>query len=154
MKRSVFIIPFVLLVVAAASCQQPSAGDIWRWIPSDVGVTGKDAEIVRNTQYLSIKIEAAHVSYKSGFLENIKQIVVSSNVGFDLGSQKVQSLNVDRTWQKSSKSDDDIPVNDLLAVLSPASPNSVSIKMSFSGIGEDRFKGIFDVLSSPEVKTA
>jgi len=26
-------------------------------------------------QYVSVKIQAAHVSYKSGFLENIKQIV-------------------------------------------------------------------------------
>ena len=107
------------------------------------------------TPNISIKIEAAHVSYKSGFLENIKQIVVSSNVSFDLGNQKVQALTVNRTWQKTgNKSDDDIAVNDLLAVLSPASPSSISIKMQFSGIGQDRFKEIyFDLLSSADVKT-
>jgi hypothetical protein len=154
MKRIVPVVLFGLLVASVASCQQSSAGDIWRWIPFDASVAAKDAAIARNAQYVSIKIEAAHVSYKSGFLENIKQIVVSSSVSFDLGNQKVQALNVNRTWQKSGKSDDNIPVNDLLAVLSPASPNSVSIKMSFNGIGEDRFKGVFDALSSTDVKTA
>ena len=153
MKRFLFLVLFSFLGVSIASSQQPSAGDVWRWIPFDKDASGKDTQIVRNTQYVSIKIEAAHVSYKSGFLENIKQIVVSSSVSFDLGNQKLQALNVNRTWQKSSNSDDNIPVNDLLAVLSPASPTSVGIKMSFSGIGQDRFKAIFDVLSTPEVKT-
>jgi len=149
-----FAIILAVLITHLAYSQQPVSGDIWRWLPFDGGTIGKDSQIVRNSQYVSIKVQAAHVSYKSGFLENIKQIVVSSNVSFDLGTQKVQALSINRTWQKSKKSDDNIPVNDLLAVLSPASPNAIAIKMSFAGIGEDKFKSVFDLLSNNDVKTA
>jgi Carboxypeptidase regulatory-like domain len=142
------------MIGVSGNCQQQSSGDIWRWIAFDGGATGKESQIVRNTQYVSIKIAAAHVSYKSGFLENIKQIVVSSNVSFDLPGQKVEALTINRTWQKSKKSDDDIPANDLLAVLSPASPSNINVRMAFAGIGEDRFKSIFDLLASSDVKTA
>src|SRR5689334_2857595 len=44
--------------------------------------------------------------------------------------------------------------NDLLAVKYPALMDSLTIKIGFRGIGEDRFKKIFDVLSKDEVKTA
>src|SRR5436305_9329237 len=129
----------LVFFASLAHSQQSLSGDVWRWLPFENGAKGKDAQIVRNAQYVSIKIQAAHVSYRSGFLENIRQIVVSSNVSFDLASQKIQALSINRTWQKSRESDDSIPVNDLLAVLSPASPNSITIKMTFSGIGESRF---------------
>src|SRR5712671_960346 len=148
------IIAGTFLLSCPARSQNAQSGDTWKWIPFESKMSAKDAQIVRNSQYVSIKVQAAHVSYKSGFLENIKQIVVSSNVSFDLGTQKVQALSINRTWQKSKKSDDNIPVNDLLAVLSPASPNAIAIKMSFAGIGEDKFKSVFDLLSNNDVKTA
>jgi Carboxypeptidase regulatory-like domain len=148
-----YIIGSFLLVTPARS-QQAVSGDILKWNPFDSKTNSKDAQIVRNSQYVSIQIQAAHVSYKSGFLENIKQIVVSSSVSFDLQSQKVDGLIVNRTWDKSKTSDDDMPVHDLLADLSPASPTSIKIKVDFAGIGQDRFKPIFDILANSDVKTA
>jgi len=130
------------------------SGDTWKWIPFTSNTSAKDAQIVRNAQYVSVKIQAAHVSYRSGFLENIKQIVVTSDVSFDLDGRKVEGSIVNRTWEKSSSSEDDIPVNDLLADLSPASPTSFKLTVDFSGIGEDRFKRVFDVLANADVKTA
>jgi hypothetical protein len=149
-----FAIILTVLVTHMAHSQQTVSGDIWRWLPFDGGTIGKESQIVRNLQYVSIKVQAAHVSYKSGYLENIKQIVISSSVTFDLNTQKVQALSINRTWHKSKNSDDNIPVNDLLAVLSPASPSSIEIKMSFAGIGEDKFKSVFELLSNNDVKTA
>jgi Carboxypeptidase regulatory-like domain len=139
---------------AKSQTQSVQSGDTWKWIPFDSKMSAKDAQIVRNAQYVSVKIQAAHVSYKSGFLENIKQIVVTSNVSFDLDGRKVEGTIVNRTWEKAANSEDDIPVNDLLADLSPASPTSIKLKVDFSGIGQDKFKRIFDVLANPDIKTA
>jgi len=148
------IIISTLLLANPVRSQQVESGDILKWIPFDTSTTAKDGQIVRNTQYVSVQIQAAHVSYKSGYLENIRQIVVSSNVSFDLVGQKVDGLIVNRTWEKSKNSDDDVPVHDLLAELSPASPTSIKIKVDFAGIGQDKFKPIFDILANGDVKTA
>lgn len=151
MKRA--CVAFIFLVCAGVtSAQSQGSGDVWRWIPFDATQNPQTAQIVRNAEYVSIKIEAAHVSYKSGYLENIKQIVVSSDVSFDLPTQKIQALNVNLTWQRSGN-ENDMPVNDLLAVLSPATPSSINVRVQYAGIGEDRFKPIFDLLSSSDVKT-
>ncbi len=153
--RLCIVISALLLSNPARSQQVESgAGDILKWIPFETTTTAKDAQIVRNAQYVSVQIHAAHVSYKSGYLENIRHIVVSSNVSFDLAGQKVDGLIVNRTWEKSKKSDDDMPVHDILADLSPASPTSIKIKVDFAGIGTDKFKPIFDILANGDVKTA
>ena len=144
----------IFLLSCPARPQNVQSGDTWKWIPFDSKVSAKDAQIVRNAQYVSVKIQAAHVSYSSGYLENIKQIVVTSNVSFDLDGRKVEGSIVNRTWEKSRNSEDDIPVNDLLADLSPASPTSIRLKVDFSGIGQDRFKPIFDILANADTKTA
>jgi hypothetical protein len=148
------VIAGTFLLCCSAKSQSIQSGDTWKWIPFDSKMSAKDAQIVRNAQYVSVKIQAAHVSYKSGFLENIKQIVITSNVSFDLDGRKVEGLIVNRTWDKSPNSEDDVPVNDLLADLSPASPTSIRLKVDFSGIGQDRFKPIFDILANADTKTA
>ena len=148
------VLVFAFVLAGAARGQDLTQGDVWRWIPFEGKTDAKDAQIVRNTEYISIKLETVYAYYKSGFLENVRQIVVSSQVAFDLGDKKVEGSMVNRTWQKSRNSGDFIPVNDLLAVLSPATPTSIKIKVDFAGIGEDRFKAIFDILSNPDLKTA
>src|SRR4051794_22041398 len=91
------VLCLVICVAGFADAQKSVSGDIWRWLPVADGGNGKEAQIARNAQYVSIKIEAAHVSYKSGFLENIRSIVVSSSVAFDLGTRKLEALSVNRT---------------------------------------------------------
>ncbi len=131
------VLVFAFVLAGAARGQDLTQGDVWRWIPFEGKTDAKDAQIVRNTEYISIKLETVYAYYKSGFLENVRQIVVSSQVAFDLGDKKVEGSMVNRTWQKSRNSGDFIPVNDLLAVLSPATPTSIKIKVDFAGIGED-----------------
>jgi len=136
-----------------AMSQDAPQGDIWLWLP-DGNVSSKDSQIVRNKEYVSIKLQSVYAYYHSGFLENVKQLVVTSEVSFDLSGNAVRNTMVNKSFQKSKDSGDFLGVNDHLAVLSPATPNSVQIKVGIAGIGEDRFKAIFDVLSNGDLKTA
>jgi hypothetical protein len=155
MKRNIVRVAFLILGFAVVSNSQTvQSGDVWLWIPFDAAADAKDQQIVRNSEYISVKFQAAHISYKSGFLENIRQIVISSSVGFGLEGKAVVGTNINRTWQKSNNSEDSVLVNDLLTELAPAAANSISIKVNFNGIGQDRFKSIFDILSSADFKTA
>ena len=155
MKLSRICFCVMVLVCTNVARSQPISGDVSFWIPFSTVANAKDLQIVRNSQYISIRIARAHVSYRSGFLENIRKIVVNSSVSFDIDKQRVQALTINLTWQRSSgKAEEDLPVQDLLAVLSPAASDRIAIKVGFSGIGKNVFKGVFDVLADPQIKTA
>lgn len=154
MRRVLIVLSLAIFLCRAVCGQAQQAGDAWIWFPLSPETTSKDAQIVRNTQYVSVKLQAAHISYKSGYLENIKKVVISSSVTLNLQDKPVQGTNVNLTWQKSNKAEDSILVDDLLAVLSPTTPSSLSIKVNFNGIGQDKFASIFDALSSGNIKTA
>ncbi len=130
------------------------SGDIAFWIPNSETPSPAAAQVVRNDEYVSIKLESVFAYYRSGFLENISNLVVASNVQFNDDSRALESAQVNKVWQTIDKDGDYIAINDHLAVLAPTTPLSIKIKVSFRGIGEDVFKKIFDVLDSSALKTA
>lgn len=149
----VMLLAFASPVTVVAQGSGP-AGDITFWIPFKAGVSQKDAQVSRNKEYVSIKLHSVFAYYKSGFLENIKQLIVASDIAFEREGKLVEGTMVNKSWQKLDSSGDFIALNDHLAVLAPATPPSVRLKISFRGVGEDKFKKVFDVLSSADLKTA
>jgi hypothetical protein len=133
---------------------QTLSGDIAFWIPFNTDDSLTNAQVIRNEEYFSIKLQSVFAYYKSGFLENIKQLVVASQIDTSGSGQAVSSAMINKSWQCLDKSGDFIGINDHLAVLAPATPTSVKLTISFRGVGEDKFKSVFDLLADPTMKTA
>ena len=51
------VLVFAFVLAGAARGQDLTQGDVWRWIPFEGKTDAKDAQIVRNTEYISIKLE-------------------------------------------------------------------------------------------------
>ena len=153
MKKALisFLALSILYVYAAVGQQQE--GDITFWIPLRSGVSRQEAQILRNSQYVSIKLHSVYAYYRSGFLENIKTLVITSKIALDRAGKQVESVMLNKTLAKSSESGDFIGLNDHLAILSPATPAGIQIGIGFRGIGEDRFRKVFELLSGSELKT-
>lgn len=148
-------IKFIFLYILLSSCSLPDIyaqnGDVSFWIPSDKITTNQF--VPRNTRYFSIRVHSAFVYYKSGFFENIKNVVVASDVTL-IGKTPVQGTQISKTLQKIDNTGDFIAINDHLVAFAPTTPTKVVLKGMFRGIGEDRFKIVFDTLADPAVKTA
>lgn len=151
--------PFLLLISLPFQATGQSSGpqgDMVFWIPFKPGASKRAAQIPRNSQYVSIKIHSVHAYYRSGFFENIKNITVISEISLMEGGRVMEGLDgtmVNGVFEKSRNADDFVGLNSHLAVLSPAVPDQVKMRIRFSGIGEDRFKGLFDLLSGEDVKS-
>ncbi len=142
----------VLALPLSAMGQSGQQGDYVFWVPFKPDTTKQQAQIQRNANYVSIKLHSVYVYYKSGFLENIRSIVISSEVALERNGKLVQGDTVHGTLEKSRSSGDFVGVNAHLAVLAPATPPSVQIQVKYQGIGEDRFRQIFDLLSGSDLK--
>src|SRR5437879_1409842 len=62
-----------------AAGQNPT-GDIVLWVPFRASTSRESAQITRNARYVSIKLQSVYAYYKSGFLENIKHLIVKSDM--------------------------------------------------------------------------
>jgi hypothetical protein len=149
-RASVFVVLFFILAPVSVAAQ---SGDVVLWIPVNTGVTKKDAQIPRNKQYVSVKLHSVYAYYKSGFFENIKQLLVKSDISLEQGGRRVEGTMLNASRELPSKTGEFIGLNDHIAVLTPSSPTSVSLRVGFRGVGEDKFKKIFDVLSGSGLKT-
>jgi hypothetical protein len=139
----------MLVLMRVPMFAQAGVGDKVFWVPKSAANTSAASQIKRNSKYVSVRLASAYAYYKSGFFENIKSVVVSSGITIDKG-QELQMINASR--MKSPKDGDFIGIGDHLLVFAPASPQSIRITVSFGGVGEDKFKSIFDLLSGSELK--
>jgi len=152
MKRHIIFLFLILLISLIIPFQaQAQSGDISFWLPAQVGI---DAQVKRNEEYFSIKLESVFAYYKSGFFENIKNLIVASEFILAESKSTIQSTVVNKTWQKLDKDGDFIGANDHLVVLAPSTASNVQIKVSFRGIAEDKFLILFQALSDPTFKSA
>jgi hypothetical protein len=147
-----FLIALIVPTMPVAALAQN--GDQSFWLPIDSRSTPEAAQVARNKEYISVKLHAVFAYYKSSFLENIKQLIVASDIATSGQNALVEGTMVNKNWQKLESTGDFIGINDLLAALTPTTPTSIRLKISFRGIGSDKFKPIFDILSSPDLKTA
>jgi len=153
MQRLIIFLSLILLIIPLKVHAQ--SGDIAFWLPGPEAPSVSDAQVKRNEEYFNIKLHSVFAYYKSGFFENIKQLIVVSEISLsEENKSPIQSTIVNKLWQKLDKNGDFIGVNDHLVVLSPAKTPNVKIKVSFRGIGKDRFKPLFEALSDPTFKTA
>jgi hypothetical protein len=153
MKWAAVVLSF-LAVTAFYQFASAESGDISFWLPPAENKIPAEAQVKRNVEYFSVKLHSVYAYYKSGFLENIKKIVVASETCASGDAKFVQSTMVNKTWQKLDKEGDFIGVNDHLVVLSPAKASNIKIRVAFRGIGEDRFQHLFDALADSTLKTA
>jgi len=146
---------FVLLLVFlfAPISARAQGGDIVLWIPLKSGVTKKDAQISRNKEYVSIKLQSVYAYYRSGFFENIKQLLIKSDISLEQGGKRDQGTMLNVSKELPSQSGEFIGLNNHIAVLTPSSRTSIMLSVGFRGVGEDKFKKIFDLLSGPALKT-
>jgi hypothetical protein len=141
-----------LLILASSFSSAQTTGDSVLWIPFTPGTTRKAAQVPRNGKYINVKIQSAYAFYKSGFLENIRTLVVSSEVALQ-GTTLVKGSQVQATLQKSKRDGDFIGgVTDHLVASAPTTFKTMQLTFKFRGIGEDRFKKMFDVLTSSDMK--
>ena len=150
-RLSLFVLLFVFLFAPIRAYAQ--SGDIALWIPLKSGVTKKDAQISRNKEYVSIKLQSVYAYYRSGFFENIKQLLIKSDISLEQGAKRDQGTMLNASRELPSKSGEFIGLNDHIAVLTPSSRTSIMLNVGFRGVGEDKFKKIFDLLSGPALKT-
>ncbi|MCI0402902.1 MAG: hypothetical protein L0212_05190 [Acidobacteria bacterium] len=150
MRPACILVQLVLLLLPPTALGQ--AGEIWFWLPSRPGVSGQGAQVPRNTKYVSVKLHSVYVYYRSGFFENIKWVLISSELSVEHQAKIIQATFVNRTLQKSKETGDFVGLGDHLAWLSPATPPGVKLRVTFRGVGEDRFKKIFDVLADKDFK--
>ncbi len=152
--RHLFMILFLISLIIPSRLYA-QGGDIAFWIPESGLTSESDTQVQRNGDYFSIKIHSVYAYYKSGFFENIKKLIVVSETSIvEAGKPPIQSTMINKVWQRLDKSGDFIGVNDHLVVLSPAMASNIQLKVSFRGIGEDRFKMLFEALSEPSFKAA
>lgn len=153
MKRLIIFLFLISLIIPLKVHAQ--SGDIAFWLPESGVTSSSDTQVKRNAEYFSIKLHSVFAYYKSGFLENIKKLIVVSEISLlEENKSSIQSTMINKSWQKLDKNGDFIGVNDHLVVLSPATTTNVKIKVSFRGIGKDQFNILFDVLSDSTFKTA
>ncbi len=153
MKWIAVVLSFVA-VTASVPFALAQSGDISFWLPPAENKVPAEAQVKRNADYFSVKLHSVYVYYKSGFLENLKKIVVATETCTSGDTKAVQSAMINKTWQKLDKEGDFIGVNDHLVVLSPVTASNIKIKVAFRGIGEDKFQFLFDALSDSTLKTA
>lgn len=150
------ILSFILLLLLILSpTVYAQSGDISFWLPKKNAKSISAAQVKRNGEYFSIKLHSVFAHYKSSFLENIKKIIIVSETStIEENKPAVQSTMLNKVWQKLDGNGDFIGVNDHLVVLSPATISNAKIKVSFQGIGEDKFGFVFDALSDSSFKSA
>jgi hypothetical protein len=153
MNKKVLNTCILIFLVLAPSSGFAQTGDVALWIPLKSGVTKKDAQIYRNRGYVSIKLQSVYAYYKSGFFENIKQLLVKSDIALEQGNKRAQGTMLNTSRELPNKSGEFIGLNDHIAVLTPSSPTSIELNVGFRGVGEDRFKKIFELLSGSALKT-
>lgn len=149
------VFPIFLIVATPLHCVgQQSYGDLTIWLPAHQGVKSQDSQIIRDGEYLSVRLQSVYVFYKSGFLANIRTVVVKSQIDLKMRNSSIQGGMVDATRDKANSTGEFIGCNDLLAALTPSTPDAVQIEISFRGVGQDRFKSLFDLLATPDFKQA
>lgn len=154
MKKCLIISLFLVSIIATPEAY-PQSGDIAFWLQEPGLASTSNPQVKRNGEYFSLKLHSVFAFYKSGFFENIKKLLVVTETSVSEENRStIQSTMVNKVWQQLDQNGDFIGVNDHLVVLSPATTSNLKIKVAFRGIGEDRFKFLFEALADPKFKAA
>jgi hypothetical protein len=132
-------------VLSAAAFGQPS-GELVFTFPLEPDKPQKT--IRRNEDYFSIHLLNTYVRYDSGYLENVRHIVVVSDVTLGPGRAAPAASAIQTVKDVPRKIDDFIPARHDLALCIPATGISVGIHIQVRGIGDDKFKPVFDCLNT------
>src|SRR6266478_5812546 len=95
-----------VLLFTLVQTTQAQSGDQAFWLPLKPDVDPQTAQIVRNKEYVSIKLQAVFAYYKSSFLENIKQLLVASDIAVTDGTTLVEGTILNKALPKLDSTGD------------------------------------------------
>jgi hypothetical protein len=151
--RGFLMLAVMALFAAPALAGNGMGGAEIRWLPPNPGETAEAAQIVRNEEYFSIKIHAVHLYYRAGPLKNLKNLVVMSDLVLTTDEGRTQGAMVNGAYSRDDREYEQLlPMADHIAMMCPSTPTNVKVQLRVRGMGEQKYRRIFDILSSADIK--